>query len=373
MLELKTYKSISEIGQNEWSQFVSKRFFLSYDYLITLENACPQLEYRYVICYDNKVFQGLCYFQVIPFVGKNLFKYIPTQNRLLSFIFRKSLGLINTKLLVLGNVIFTCENGFLRENSATISAVEMINTSINHAFKSIDNKPLATMISENIAAISPKTICEGKFHEFKVEDRMEIDLSSFSDFKGYTEALHSKYRVRLNKIYKLNIDTKTIDITSENYSLYQKDIKRLFQNVLANSKFKLTEISQDYFEKFETNIDRFKLKGYLFDGKLIGFVSYFQLDSILEIHYIGLDYEFNHSHKLYNYILYQILESSFDLNIKKICYGRTAQELKSTLGAKPFANFSSLKINQPIINLLMPFFLNRMHPEPWVLRHPFKN
>lgn len=372
MLELKTYKSISEIGKSEWSHFVSKRFFLSYDYLLTLENACPGLEYRYVICYKNNDFQGLCYFQVIPFLGKNLFEYIPTQNRILSFIFRKTLGLINTKLLVLGNVIFTCENGFLYDSKASVPAEDIINDAIKSALKSLAKKPLATMISENIAAISPKTICDGKFHEFKVEDRMEIDLTPFSNFIEYTEALQSKYRVRLKKIYNTNLNTISIDIDSSNYDRYRSDIKRLFKNVILNSKFKLTEIDQDYFEKFELNINRFKIKGFVIDDQLVGFVTYFLLDHIIEVHYIGLDYKYNQSHKLYNFILYKILEFSFDVSINKICYGRTAQELKSTLGAKPYINLSSLKINQGFINLFIPIFLKRMIPETWILRNPFK-
>jgi hypothetical protein len=369
----KTYSSISEIGKEEWGQLVAKRFFLSYDYLSSLEKACPGIEYRYVLTYDNNAFLGLCYFQVIPFRGQNLYQYIPSSNQLLAYIFKKILGLIHTNLLVLGNVIFTCENGFLSSTTSETMTADMINLSIESARVSIAKKPMATMISENITTISPKKICDGQFHEFKVEDRMEIDLSPFTSFQHYREMLHSKYRVRLNKIYQLNEKTEIIDIDASNFEEYKSDIKQLFDNVVSHSKFKLTSLDENYFGQFIQNLDRFKLKGYLIDNKIVGFVSYFQLDTIIEVHYVGLDYELNHSHKIYNYILYSILESSFTTQHTRICYGRTAQELKSTLGAKPYSITSSLKLNNLAINLLTPFFLKRMYPEPWVLRHPFKN
>jgi hypothetical protein len=370
----KTYTSISDIGSEEWGQLVSKRFFLSYDYLLSLEKACPQIEYRYVLSYENSEFKGLCYFQVIPFLGQNLFQYLPSDNKILSYLFKNFLRLIHTNLLVLGNVIFTCENGFLSSTiSSSSTTADILNLSIEAARKSITKKPLATMISENITTISPKKICDGKFHEFKVEDRMEIDLSAYSSFQHYKESLQSKYRVRLNKVYQLNSNTEIINIDRFNFESYKEDIKRLFNNVVDNSKFKLISLNENYFNQFVQNLDRFKLKGFLISGKLAGFVSYFQLDTIIEVHYVGLDYNLNHSHKIYNFILYSILESSFSTQHTKICYGRTAQELKSTLGAKPFSISSSLKINHLIINLLTPFFLKRMYPESWILRHPFKN
>jgi hypothetical protein len=108
------------------------------------------------------------------------------------------------------------------------------------------------------------------------------------------------------------------------------------------------------------------------EGNLVGFVSYFQLDSIIEVHYVGINYEYNESHRVYNLILILMIQIALGQQIPKICFGRTAQELKSTLGARPFSTLSSLKINYALLNILTPIFLNRMVPESWVQRSPFK-
>jgi hypothetical protein len=371
-MEFKVFKQISEVGEIHWDSLVSKRFFLSYKYLYAMEKACEQLEYRYVLATDKGQFVSLCYFQLIPFSGAALRNYLPP-NAFFKWLFEYSLAKVKTKLLVLGNVIFTCENGVLIHDSYKRDAENLINSSLHAVLNSLDRTPLGTMISENIKTISSKLFCPKAFHIFKVEDRMELDIKGFATFDDYLNKLHSKYRLRVRKVNDLNKNTSIIDINKKNFNTYKEDLSKLFLNVLNNSKFKLTTISVDYFYQYLSYVDRFHFKGLMAEGKLVGFVSYFQLDSIIEVHYVGINYEYNESHRVYNFILILMIKIAVGLQIPKICFGRTAQELKSTLGAQPFSTLSSLKINYPLLNIFTPIFLSRMVPESWVQRSPFKH
>jgi len=372
-MNLKIFKSIEEVGESKWDKIVSKRFFLSYKYLKTLEIACPQLEYRYVLVYNQESFVGLFYFQIIPFTGEALRNYLPTSN----FIFRKlfdwTLARVSTNLLVLGNVIFTCENGVLLEPKYKLMAEELIAKSIDGVIETMAKKPLGTMISESIKTVSSVLFCPKQFHLFHVEDRMELSLQGFDIFENYLNAMQSKYRLRIRKLIELNKTTQIQEINSDNFKNYRSQIESLFLNVLQNSKFKLTTLSVDYFHCFLREVDRFRMMGFFIDDKLVSFVTYFHLDTIIEVHYVGIDYTYNHSHKIYNYILVRMIQIALDSNIRKVCFGRTAQELKSTLGAEPYSTLSSLKINNAVLNLLTPIFLDRMVPEVWIPRSPFKN
>jgi len=370
-MEFKVYNRISEVGESHWDSLVSKRFFLSYKYLYAMEKACEQLEYRYVIATIGGHFVSLCYFQLIPFSGESLRNYLPP-NPIFKWIYDFSLAKVRTELLVLGNVVFTCENGVLIRNDYKQDAENLITSSLKAVLDSLKKTPLGTMISENIKTISSKLFCPKAFHIFKVEDRMELDLKDFDIFENYLDKLQSKYRLRVRKVLEANAKTSIIDIHKENFQTYRDQLSELFLNVLNNSKFKLTTISVDYFYQYILLVDRFHVKGFVLNGKLVGFVSYFQLDSIIEVHYVGLDYEYNRSHKVYNYILIQMIRLALEYQIPKVCFGRTAQELKSTLGAKPFSTLSSLRINYSFLNLFTPIFINKMVLEPWVLRSPFK-
>jgi hypothetical protein len=372
-MEYKVYSSIEELGESSWDSIVSKRFFLSYKYLATLEKACVQLEYKYVLGFEAGNFVSLCYFQIIPFSGTALRQYLPSSNFLFRKLYENTLAKVRTNLLVLGNVIFTCENGVLIADNSKKNKETYIQDSLKLVRDSLSVKPLGTMISENIITVSKRLFWQNEFHIFQVEDRMELNLADMSLWEDYQNKLQSKYRVRIKKILELNHNTQTIYITKNNFPIYRKQLEKLFLNVLDNSKFRLTTISVDYFYQFLLNVDRFKMKGYLLNDQLIGFVTFFHLDSIIEVHYAGLDYDANQKIKIYNYMLVDMIQEAFLREVKKVCFGRTAQELKSTLGALPYSTTSSLKINNRLFNLLTPLFLNRMVPEKWVQRSPFKS
>jgi hypothetical protein len=76
--KIELFSSIQKISEADWSIYVQKRFFLHFDYLRTLEIACPQLNYRYAIVRNQEnEFLAVLYFQIIPFEGKNLYNYLP--------------------------------------------------------------------------------------------------------------------------------------------------------------------------------------------------------------------------------------------------------------------------------------------------------
>lgn len=375
MNSFKVYKSIREIPENEWVQFVpNSRFFLSYSYLSTLEKSSPELDYIYVLYYKNNILKGLSSFQVADFNGDALRKYMPDTNFVVKFILNKGLDLIKSKLLVLGNLIFTCETGWyfdplFSEPHRDKILFEMIRI----ARKQISKKTIGIMINEASGIRQHQSYkCQG-FHLFEVENKMVFKSRLFDNFNEYDEKLISKYRVRKNKIYQLNKNIESFEINAYNFQKFQKDIQHLFKNVIEKSKFKLLDLDQDYFKVFiEEQPQKFKLIGFREKDTLLGFVSYFEINQEIEVHYIGLDYNYNQSNKLYNFMLYKMIELGINENKMEVCMSRTAQEIKSTVGAQPERVYSFLKITNVFLNILTPFFLSRLKPKIWSPRSVFK-
>ena len=375
MNSFKVYKSIREIPENEWIQFVpNSRFFLSYSYLSTLEKSSPELDYIYVLYYKNNILKGLSSFQVADFNGDALRKYMPDTNFVVKFILNKGLDLIKSKLLVLGNLIFTCETGWyfdplFSEPHRDKILFEMIRI----ARKQISKKTIGIMINEASGIRQHQSYkCQG-FHLFEVENKMVFKSRLFDNFNEYDEKLISKYRVRKNKIYQLNKNIESFEINAYNFQKFQKDIQHLFKNVIEKSKFKLLDLDQDYFKVFiEEQPQKFKLIGFREKDTLLGFVSYFEINQEIEVHYIGLDYNYNQSNKLYNFMLYKMIELGINENKMEVCMSRTAQEIKSTVGAQPERVYRFLKITNVFLNILTPFFLSRLKPKIWSPRSVFK-
>jgi hypothetical protein len=92
-----------------------------------------------------------------------------------------------------------------------------------------------------------------------------------------------------------------------------------------------------------------------------------------DAHLIGLNYETNKSHSLYLNMLYQYVEDSISAQVKVLDLGRTAMEIKSTVGAIPVDLSVYLKLKNPLLNGLACMLAGSSSSEAWVQRHPFKH
>jgi hypothetical protein len=55
-----------------------------------------------------------------------------------------------------------------------------------------------------------------------------------------------------------------------------------------------------------------------------------------------------------------------------IHFGRTATEIKTTIGAEPIPLHAYLKMSNRLMNASLPYFLKRIKPAEYVARNPFK-
>ena len=77
------------------------------------------------------------------------------------------------------------------------------------------------------------------------------------------------------------------------------------------------------------------MKGFYAGEELIAFSSWFEMpDNTIEAHYIGMDYELNSKLELYQNILYSFIELAIETGKQKVNLGRTAAEIKTTVGAR---------------------------------------
>ena len=57
----------------------------------------------------------------------------------------------------------------------------------------------------------------------------------------------------------------------------------------------------------------------------------------MESYYFGLDYEVSRQFSLYRSMLYDDVAAAIAQGARRLSFGRTSQEVKSTLGARPVA------------------------------------
>ncbi|MNY41463.1 hypothetical protein D3C86_1762760 [compost metagenome] len=72
-------------------------------------------------------------------------------------------------------------------------------------------------------------------------------------------------------------------------------------------------------------------------------------------------------------MLFDMTEFGISNQFKRIVFGRTALEIKSTIGAEPVEIFGLIKHNNKAINPFMEKIFTSLNPKvEWIQRKPFK-
>lgn len=384
------YTSIDEVPLNIWNQLVpASNVLMHYDYLHRLEESeKSQLDFRYVLISQNEIPVGAVYFQVAPFKGNDLVHFIPTGgdtfwrkllNRLTGALVVPVLKGIDVKLLVSGNIFMTGESGFyFHPDTDKVTRAIFLRKAAEEVTRK-DSRIKAVLISD---LVQPHTDFDTdfstcSFHEIKAEADMSMNLrEEWKTLDDYLKALSSKYRVRARKVYKMNEEQEIVrrELGLGEIEIYSDSLYRLYHQVMDNSRFKLVTLSKDFFHLQKKQFpEQYHIYGYFCGGELIGFISAYTFFRKMDIHYCGMEGGTSRPVHLYQRMLYDMVELGIRLRMRQLHFGRTAPEIKSTIGAVPLNTYGYIKHLNPFFNLLLTPLLTRLlQPKEYIYRNPFK-
>lgn len=384
------YGSKVEVIPSEWEKVCeNNNFFMCLSYLETIEKLhAPTITSRYVIIYKKKEPVFIAYFQVVDFKADVFGELIQSQinevqsKRLKVFdkYVDKYKDEVIMRLVTCGNNFESGEHGFAYKDKISreeaFHLLEKINEVISKEEK-LSGTIGATMLKDFYKAGLPKTktLEENKYVEFAVDPDMVIEFAEgINNVTDYIATFSKKYRNRAKGILKAGAGLVKKDLSEQEVKKHNKQIFKLYENVFSHAKFKLVKLAENYFYELKKAFpDRFFVTGYFLEDKLVGFDSgYFLPGNKLEAHYIGLDYEVNKEHELYQNILYHYIEIALSKKQKQLDLGRTAAEIKSTVGAKANELVCYLKPQNTLSNIILKPFINFLEPAEWVPRNPFK-
>ncbi len=375
--QIQLFDSITKIDAFIWNAIDTDiAFYQTHAFLSTIETLHPDIGFRYVLVYENSVLIAAIYVQLLNFSYKNLVNYGTEKNKGVKSSVKKYIAKKSTKLLNLGNVFFTGDNGIISKNEDTI--LPHIPTIFRHIHQSYqEQKPKAFLIANIYLQDEDKcaNYCHGAFHPFITEPDMFMHVdNSWKSFDDYVQALASKYRIRAKKVLSVSNNIISKELTLTEIQAQAADFNKLYNNVVNHVAFNMATLNIQFFEEIKKLYnDNCSILGYYLDDELVSFACIFHVDaSTVHVHYIGLNYDINKSHKLYNRMLLDFVKFAIDRQKFRIHFGRTATEIKTTIGAKPNELRAYLKMQNPIFNRMLPYFLNRIKPQEYIVRNPFK-
>jgi predicted N-acyltransferase len=384
------FNSIKEVAETQWNKYIPEaNRLMQFEQLQLIETSQSQkMQFAYVFIKKGGDTVGVAYFQIVRFTAADLMNYFPAEpeSGAKKYLYRSVKSMsewfirsIDLKLLVSGNVFMTGENGFYFNHEVDRKTRGILLRKTIAEVVKTDSRIRAVLISD---LYEPKTefdagFKQSGFHEITVESDMSIRIpEEWKTFDDYMKALSSKYRVRAKKVLALCNENGVIrkDLSIEEIAEHENRLFELYSKVMDRADFKLASLAKDFFS-LQKNLmgDNYRVFAYFKDGSMIGFISLFLQGRKMEVHYTGMDAEICKPIHLYQHMMYDMIGFGIEHRAERLHFGRTAPEIKSTMGAAPSPMYGYVKHLNSIFNFLfVRTFTARLKPKQYTFRNPFK-
>jgi hypothetical protein len=383
------FGSAADVHTQDWETATGKKnIFLELGYLSLIEELHKgPVSSKYILVYHKKMPVLAAYFQVVDFTADVFGDLVVSQiselqsQRLKLFdkYVNKYRDQVIMRLVTCGNNFVSGEHGFAWSDKLKKEEAFSLLTKVTEIVakeEKLRGTISAILVKDFYTSNLPQkdALAENKFIEFTVEPNMIFSIPpSVNSVSEYIALFSKKYRNRAKGILKAGMPLERRDLSVEEVRKFNVHLYKLYNQVFSNAKFKLVKLSENYFAEMKRSFpDNFFVTAYFLDSKLVGFDSGFLLEDEVEAHYIGLDYEVNKSYELYQNILYHFIELSILHKKKHLNLGRTASEIKSTVGAKARELVCYIKPQNTVSKVILKPFISFLQPTEWIPRNPFK-
>jgi hypothetical protein len=211
---------------------------------------------------------------------------------------------------------------------------------------------------------------------FQSEPFMYLTLEpEWQNTNDYLQAMQSKYRVRTKKVLATSagltmqrfngesLDSETLATCA---AMLQHTLR---EKTLAMNK-NLSGILQCFAEHFGSD---FILDMYYLKNEPVGFITCTIADNQLIAWHLGYHADIAKETHIYQRMLFDLIDLGIQRRVGRIHFGRTATEIKSTLGAEPLDNqFVVFSRNRILLAMLRHYKKFHFRPKEYVIRRPFK-
>lgn len=380
---------VDDLPVAHWDSIVGEdTLFLQAKYLRQVERSLDgSMNFYYVLFWQDDLPIGISYFQRIHIKGTGVRmqnEYSFKSNPLLASVehfnnlLKKNINRLNIQLLVQGNSFISGEysSRFLdsvpRElgHELMLKGIEAIKQ--EEKTHTINMVMIKDFVAGSMATDSA-FVQEG-FTEVELQPNMELTIRpEWKSNEDYLQAMSSKYRVRARSARKKGKDLVVEPLGVNGAKEYSQEMYRLYRNIAEEAEFNLAFLGPDYFSIMKESLpENFFITAYFEEETLIGFISYFIHGKEMEAHFMGYDKELNRKYKLYQNVLYDLVETGIAAGVQHIAMGRTALEIKSTVGAVGVPMNCYVRHDNSLKNQFLGSIFRQLNNETFVPRSPFK-
>ena len=363
-----------------WDLLANNNIFLSKNYLEALEKAAP----TNMTCHFIGVFRGteLVAIALSQFLDLNAIDCYGNKNpirhlSLKNYLFRK----YSSKILMMGNNMLSGQNAFAVSATASIPDVLQCLSSAAARLKADFNGRGIDIHLITFKDFQSTEIEDFKIPAFKedlrfsVQPNMVLALSNkWKTEQDYVNAMSKKYRTQFKRSRTKAMGIEKRELGLEEIKEQEDKLQELYLHVASNAPFNTFYLPKQHFSVLkEKLLSDFMLVGYFLDEQLIGFKTMIRNGEVLDTYFLGYDDSIQKEKMLYLNMLYDMTSHAIHNGFSKIIFGRTALEIKSSIGARPEEMVGLMKHSNKLISRFLPFFFNYLEPKTvWQERNPFQ-
>ena len=334
---------------------------------------------HYIGLFDGTKLVGIALSQ---FVDLNLVSSFGERDNCLktsvrNFVFRN----FTAHVLFIGNNMLTGQNAFVfskdLDQQEGISLLHKAATELQSIFKKKGKKVHLTTFKDFF--LEDKAVLEApefkSFYRFSTQPNMIFSIDeNWKTEDDYIAALSKKYRDQYKRAHKKLDGIGKRKMSVSEIEKYNSTINELYMNVAKNAPFNTFFLAENHFYELKKQLGHnFLFYGYFLDEKLIGFNTLVKNGDAIDTYFLGYDDEHQREMMVYLNMLYDMIGYSVKKGFKKIIFARTALEIKSSVGAKPYEMVGFMEHSNPLINKFIGKIFKSLEPETlWKERNPFK-
>ena len=374
------FDSIYYVPEKEWKAIVPKsKGLMGIPYLKAIENSSNEDERtKYVLIYDKHKLVGAAIINIVIVSGKDYGNRAPAVNtidKLKGTVKEKT----KLKILICGHTHISGDHGFIY--SPEISSEDAYHALADVIYQIRNAEKLRGEVHLQLIkdfyedeSIPSEQLKIFNYRKFKLDPNMFIPIRpEWKTFEDYMNTMKSKYRSRITAMFKQGSELERRSLSSEEIEQYFDKIQELYANVANKAKMKINHYDTTYFVELKRQMkDDFELVGYFLQDEMVGFRTNLFWGEHCEAHSVGVNYDFNTKYAVYQNLLADTVRRAFETNKKNIIFGRTAMEMKSSLGAVPVEMYCYMRHSATITNKAIKPVFNYIKTSEWVERNPFK-
>jgi len=380
-LEVQFYTSVNKLDKEHWDAVVgSKNVYLSLDYLKAIEEGLSFYDFRYLIFYsDENVPIGVAYCQIIKITSADIDTRALVK-RMGGMLPQSLINSLDLRILICGNAFASGENGYIFNdeipNEVALGSLNMAIDEIHLNAKKQGQRISITMIKEFWPESFDKMsyLKEKGYSEINIDVNMVLTLKEeWMSFEDYLSALNSKFRTKAKQVCKKSDQLVIEEFTVKTIAEKLDQIDELYNTIVDRANFSFGRLNASTLLEIKRALGKnFFFNGYYLGDRLIGFSTTTAFEDVLDGNFIGLDYDYNQEYAVYQRMLYDFVKHAITIGAKQVKIGRTAEEIKSGVGAVPVEMKFYAKHRNKVKNALLKPFVANLKPSTFELRKPFK-